>query len=415
MGRKKLVCSNCGSNELEITNSDYCICKHCGTKTFIDKKSTNITNNEIHLHIDKIDKGLPFYEVVATNTPEYFLRSALIALAKNNETPSDIFDEIQFEPVETVYRKYAKINLDIKVSYTVSIGYDRQEKYKTTESVYNRSKNRYENKQVEKTRTVTDWSPLNGSKDFAYSEGICLDSYDFDADGEVSAIEKVFSKWVDNQPQLRYNANKNIVSPETPSEEQIDKVIDSCSKDASYKCKNSLPGDRYTSFSSSIRESHEIKSYVVPQYILNYTLEDEDYTIKSLCGYNDMMAIQYPSANKKLLGKATKQTKPLLIGSLVALSMSILTSLIFLIASINGISEGTKVLGIILCVGLCLTAVILSQYMLKKRETFIYEFLKSQQLQKLKGLEVLLKRYKLDKLTEQEIEEIKMVGAENER
>ena len=74
---KELICSTCGSNDMQMVNNNYCICRHCGTKMLFDNKPTNITNNEINL-IVKVDSSASFYEVEPVRSPDEFLRMALL-------------------------------------------------------------------------------------------------------------------------------------------------------------------------------------------------------------------------------------------------------------------------------------------------------------------------------------------------
>lgn len=406
---KELICSSCGSNDMQVVSDDYCVCRHCGTKTILGNKPTNITNNEINLHVSGFDKNAPFYEVNVNKTPDEFLRMALINLATESYTPGDSFDS-EFSPVRIVYRNFARIDTDIDISYTVSIGYNKEEKYKDEERVYNNSKSKYEYKTVTKTRTVTEWKPLNGTKSFSYSKGICLDRYDFDINEEINTIERVFPVWVTSQTKKAYTGENDIPLPQMPSQRQIEDIVDSCIYDAARKCKNDLPGDKQKDFSYSARRSKDVKAYVVPQYVLDYKLKNDNYSIRSLAGSERIITGTYPDATKVTYAQATEKTKPLLISTFIALPISILTSLIFLFVSFNGITQSVKIWGFVLCICFCIVAVVLGLYLLNNRKTITNETFALYRQQKISGLSNLLQKLNFAELSSEEIRKIRSGG-----
>lgn len=406
---KKLICSTCGSNDIQIKNDGYCICNHCGTKILLDNKSINITNNEINLLVKGGDRNLPFYEIQAKVSPDDFFRETLIDLATKRFTPGNIFDS-NFNSVRTVYRKYAKVDVDVDISYTASIGYDKKETYKEKEWVYNKTKEKYEDKMVQKTRIVTEWKPLSSSKSFSYSEGICLDRYNYDVDEEIKSLEHAFPKWVQSQTKKTYNGEKDIPSPQMPSQKQIDDIADSCIDDAVVKCKRTLPGNHYEDFSYSARRSKDVNAYIVPQYVLGYQFENKNCSIRSLAGSEKMTTGAYPDASKDIFSQATKKTLPLFIATFIALPVSILISLIYFFVSLNGITQSAKFFGIVLCLGSCILAVILGKCLQKKREGIANDILTLYHHQKILGLKSLLKKLNLAELSNNEIEQIEGMG-----
>lgn len=405
----KLICSTCGSNDIQIKNDGYCICNHCGTKILLDNKPINITNNEINLLVKGVDRNLPFYEIQAEVTPDDFFRKTLIDLAAKRFTPNNIFDS-DFNPVKTVYRKYAKVDVDVDISYTASIGYDRKETYKDKEQVYNNSKGKYEYKTVQKTRTVTTWEPIDSTKSFSYSEGVCLDCYDFDVNEEVKALGHAFPKWVTTQTKRSYAEGKDIPSPQMPSQIQIDNIADSCIDDAVTKCSKSLPGDHYKDFSYSARSSKDVKAYIVPQYVFKYKYENNNCIIRSLAGSEKMTTGAYPDASKDISSQATKRTLPLFISTFIALPVSILISLIYFFVSLNGITQSAKFFGIVLCLGSCILAVIFGKCLQKKREEIANDIFTLYHHQKILGLKSLLKKLNLAELSNDEIRQIEGMG-----
>lgn len=402
---KELICSTCGSNDMQMVNNNYCVCRHCGTKMLLDNKPTNITNNEINLIVKGFDRSASFYEVEPVRSPDEFLRMALINLATENYTPGEAFDS-DFSSVEIVYRKYAKVDVDLDISYTVSIGYNRDETYKEQEQVYNNAKGKYEYKTIQKTRKVTDWKPFNSSKDFSYTEGICLDHYDYDMDEEIQKLELAFPRWVAAQTKKRYNGENDMPSPQMPSQKQIDDIVGSCINNAVDKCKNSLPGDSYKDFSYSTRSSKDIKAYVVPQYKLDYRLGNGNYTIRALAGSEKMLVGTYPNASNVVSSQATKKNFPLFISTFIALPISILTSMIFFFISLSGVTHSIKIWGLVLCLGFCIPSIILGLCLQKKREKIINDTLMLYRKQKIDGLKNLLKKLNFDELSYEEIRKI---------
>ena len=167
-----VICPQCGSNDIVKGPDGLHYCHACGTKIII-------RDNEFEGSSDS-DEVSSRGRIIAEIDKDTFMRSALIEVFEA-DTPSDIFDDTPYNFEESTDKiLYDSVVCD--VNYTVTIGTYREEHYVVTEkqkvSDNSRAGYHYENVQVEKTRTVTDWSPFGSSASGMTSTGaVTLDGF----------------------------------------------------------------------------------------------------------------------------------------------------------------------------------------------------------------------------------------------
>ena len=150
---RSLNCPNCGSYEINFISDDLAECKSCGSKFAINAKGERnvfVTNN---FNLSSPSPDCVNYTVKNTTDAAGFTRNALIELACDADVPADIFQS-EFQPATCEYDQFLAVNDNVEVSYSASIGYDRE----VTRSVYNRSTGKYD----ERKETVTEWEPITG-------------------------------------------------------------------------------------------------------------------------------------------------------------------------------------------------------------------------------------------------------------
>ncbi|MDE7330467.1 MAG: hypothetical protein K2N30_05225 [Clostridia bacterium] len=252
---------------------------------------------------NSIKMGLEFPEKVEGVTVRYavikdevaqseFERSAFIDLTKNPVTPADIL-EAEFEETEKVFRFLASVRCDTEVTYSASVGYDREEKYEE----YNSSKKQYETK----TRTVTDWKPHSGNRKATLCEYVDIET------------EKALSyslKNVKKQNILGYpNEELQTPAPRIPTRGALKAGEYSCLGSLKYQCKSNLPGDRYENFSASGNaKAIESASIVVSQYALPYKYGGKKYCVHGFAAgetYSTDETVNVSYNNADAIGKKT--------------------------------------------------------------------------------------------------------------
>ena len=156
-----LVCETCGSTDIRMVNNSLGVCGHCGANVVIKKPTENssvinIYNNGAKSDSDDDNDSIEIEPKYYLLKPKYsqkeFQRNMMIYLSSLHNTPADITNS-EFE-VKTEYVTFMFSEYHVTGSYSVSIGYDRQEQYE--ENDYWHPGHR-----VLSERTVTDWQPYN--------------------------------------------------------------------------------------------------------------------------------------------------------------------------------------------------------------------------------------------------------------
>ena len=141
-------CSNCGA-ELRFEPGTLNLkCAHCGAENTIAVEAQELTT-------------VPDYIVPLVADEKTLRRTVQSFLTTGHLVPDDILDAAEFTKMELFYAPAYVFNGSYTATWTASFGYDRQEHYTDYE---NRTENGITRRvAVAKTKTVTDWRPVNGT------------------------------------------------------------------------------------------------------------------------------------------------------------------------------------------------------------------------------------------------------------
>ena len=152
---KGLVCPQCGGTDVEMLNEGRGLCRMCGAQFTVHKYSPAAAVNTEEPEVNT-------YRIFPEHSKTDFLRKVWITLHEE-DAPAELF-ACDFGEIEEVEYNAVMQTADVEGSYTVSIGYDRQEPYLDTETYWEREGDRNVKKErtVTKYRTVTDWQAQSG-------------------------------------------------------------------------------------------------------------------------------------------------------------------------------------------------------------------------------------------------------------
>ncbi len=140
----KLACSGCGASLEYSAGAQSLKCVYCGAITEIPGQKEAIADQPdliIPMKVERQDLEDAVYEY----------------LAAGDYTPDDLLESAVFSKVERLYVPSYLFNGGYEAIWTASFGYDRTETYTDYET-----DNNGKQRAVTRTRTVTDWRPVNG-------------------------------------------------------------------------------------------------------------------------------------------------------------------------------------------------------------------------------------------------------------
>lgn len=307
MELKTLTCSSCKSHDFKLINDSIAKCNYCGAYVVYRE---NDDPEATHYYAVKKDKDA-----------ESFLKSALLELSENDETPYDLFSKSEFGATSFLYQQICHITGDVDVTYNAQIGVDRKEEY----TEYNSSSNKYE----KKTRTVTDWTPISGTYNYSGSSDCIIN-------GDTPELIFVDGVVFDNAYSFDGELDFEIDEPTQISNEELNLCEGDLRSDARYSAERqaSRSGDHIRNFNSSCRSTiTSINRIVVPAYINNYTYNNENYRIHSFAVKNARNRISYPNVSKDIENEVKKKmnfsfTRPLLVNVFVMAVIPIILGVI---------------------------------------------------------------------------------------
>lgn len=150
----KLACRSCGAS-LEYSPKDQSLkCQYCGTVTEIPKVGGELPDSPTAI--------LPLTVDLTALTDAVYEH-----LASGDLTPDHLLEHATFTKTERFYVPAYVFHGDFEAQWTASFGYDRQEQYTAYETRTENGRSRQV--PVTKTKTVTDWRPVNGSDSGSFS------------------------------------------------------------------------------------------------------------------------------------------------------------------------------------------------------------------------------------------------------
>jgi tetratricopeptide (TPR) repeat protein len=144
----KLACRGCGASLEYSANEQSLRCQYCGTLTEIPKPEEKLA--------DAAQTIVPLTVDVTALTDAVYEH-----LASGDLTPDHLLEHATFTKTERFYVPVYGFTGEYEARWTASFGYDRQESYTVYETRTENGRSRQV--PVTKTRTVTDWRPVNGT------------------------------------------------------------------------------------------------------------------------------------------------------------------------------------------------------------------------------------------------------------
>ena len=321
---ESIICSQCGSNDVDLISEELGKCRNCGTQIIINKsKGTNyVTNNvTIKMNGNDGDDAIGFFELPKGIDDKTFFVNALTKIALDKDSPEDIFIIGKFEPVKTSYRQYVLGKGTAQMTYSATVGYYRKVEYEE----YNSISKKYETK----TKKVTDWSPFSGNYTGEYIEAVANDGH-----GDVLDPDDYRINCLASSKEYDASTSKSPV-PLPPSNDSLSNLESGIKTRAKFECKTKLPGDTYKDFyCDGVVSLTTVESHVAPQYSLKYKYLDTDYSLKAHACKKSRIMGDMPSA-KKEIQLEIEHNKPVKSFNLITfftLLFSILSAVLFPIA-----------------------------------------------------------------------------------
>jgi LSD1 subclass zinc finger protein len=145
-GDFKLLCSGCGASLEYSAGARALKCVYCSAVTEIPRADD-----------EEVDVA-PNHVVTLTVSRTQLEDAVFQHLAEGNYTPDNLLEHATFTKIEQFFVPAYAFTGSYEAQWTASFGYDRTEHY--TDFVRDSKGN---SRPVSKTRTVTDWRPVNGS------------------------------------------------------------------------------------------------------------------------------------------------------------------------------------------------------------------------------------------------------------
>lgn len=257
---KKIGCSNCGAEVFFDPGTQMTNCNFCGSQFQIEKAK----DEEIIVP----DGILPFKV-----TKENYEQAVLSWLSEGDYTPDDILNSSIFESVNGVYLPMWFYRGRYSGNWSASSGYDRIETYLAKG---------FDDKLVEKKRTVTDWRPSSGqcSGEFAIlafagvGKGIKSDiaAYAHGTSFNRGELKPYDPKYTLGFNLVEYTLDEHVTW-DTLGKTQADASVEA-------DAKSRIPGDRYKDFYVDALYDTEtpLRTYV-PFWITNYKYADKEFHV----------------------------------------------------------------------------------------------------------------------------------------
>ena len=263
------------------------------------------------------------FRLLKENTEEAFFRKVAFRLAKEDVTPTDIFESV-FEGVQEKETPYVLVVGNARVEYTCSVGYDRKEEYFEKVKKYNSSTKEYYYVDEKKTRTVTDWQAHSGTNQkkttvivvnkatqeegrngFAVAQ--CIDTTHPDCHTEAETME------------IHANA--------------LQTAINESVSDCFYSVR--LPGDHQKdkNYSGSL-DITKTTGMFVPEYQMSYTYQDKTYKAKAFACGDMQEEVEFPSIAADVEKEAKEAVKTIKYVGFATLGVGVLLN--FFMEAIGG-------------------------------------------------------------------------------
>lgn len=271
------------------------------------------------------NQNIKLYEIKKTISEEDFLRTIVVGLGMNEETPGDVFDG-EFGNTTCENHHFVSIGGGAKVHCSASIGYDYRVEKEEYDHINKKYKTVYE--------TETKWSPYQTTYSTENAVGFSENREKTDANG-AKAFRKLMTTIrrdelisVDETLPDEILAEKGFTEVK---DEALKSAFEDMKSDAIQQSKNTLPGDRYKDFLATAEVDLQYsENYVVPCHHVTYTYSGEPYHMEA-----------YANGSCIVRGRIPKQSDDIKSNKLgkIVQGISIALSLLLLICAVSFIRE----------------------------------------------------------------------------
>lgn len=352
---------------------------------------------------------------------EEFFRHALKELCKKEDIPTDIFKATYKEIKETTVDAYVVKGI-VQGNYTATVGYDRKEKYFVKEMGYVGSNVPYTIDghprmgkgervwhDIEKERTVTDWSPFQGS--FGPKE---LSTILFRKD---EPLQSILYYYMFTPKEFNISENDEELYFD---EGDIINAKDFLVKEG--KTSTRIPGDHHKDlncfYSADLTDIYVVR---FPAYEIKIIYKDKEYLLKGVADksfdiYVDTIEKNEEETvetfNSKKISEMVEANRPFEIAKKISIIFAIVSGIVgayglcaLTYAMILFYTLG--IIGLSLCAVSIVLAIIFHKTIDRNDDKISKKYKKiiqSFNFRKIAELEVALKTYKLPSLTDEEKE-----------
>lgn len=243
-------------------------------------------------------------KVLPVQTEKEVLKKLLILFAKDENVAPDLL-RADFS-VRKMEKTFICVIGEASTDFTCSVGYDRKENYveiekqkKSVKQSDGSYKWEYVEVPVNKTRTVTDWSPFSGSKSGKCFSFLCEDGKYTKECAELEGLVR------DLQVEEMEETDESFTADEQFLQEGRRSLI----SEIEVRAQMGLPGDHHRDFrGSSSAEVLLLRRWLLPYYIISYSYKGKQYQLE-IKGYKTDFSVELGEEQKEMLKYTPRDTK----------------------------------------------------------------------------------------------------------
>lgn len=296
---ESIKCPSCGSSDVTMNTKTAGVCNVCGSQISVTQDII-IQNLNIGQDLRDDDNNLLKIKLINKQLREDFLRRTWLEIIKN-DPPQDIFN-YDFGEIKTICRDIFFRCATVDMSYSASVGHDRQEPYIAYETYYEEVRNGDRTERVRKERpvtkyrTVTDWSAVSGNYSAATMgaadnnrcDGFSNVAFLYSMAGVSLSIEG-------DNPDIALLSDSECAALQVDkeAEAEVDSLIETSAR---RELEESLPGDHKKNISVTINgyaDSHDVLCQT-EEYETEISYEGKKYkntgfTFGYMMGHNELL------------------------------------------------------------------------------------------------------------------------------
>ena len=280
----------------------------------------NQSNGETHDFSNSFDH-------VVTVAPERsktdFFRSALLFLTELPTTPVDV-TKATFGKVTEGVVEVVRCSAHVMLSYSASVGYDREEYYIAHEKRF--VDGSYRMVEVEKKRTVTDWQPHRGEIEDNLETALF--------NGGLGSLSKYGDVWDFRLMQVLDTIEENSMSLDQESAKVAPQTINDAKSVCAQRLEQEIeyPGDHVKDKRVHPTVSlHGMTCYKIPYYEVEFEYEGEAYQVFGFAAGEPVIRGVVPIVKTSMKKQVTKAK---IISGVTIAATYVVTALLALISSL---------------------------------------------------------------------------------